>query len=95
MPTLNNACLSYLIQTAMYSIIILKGVVSTVVYTQMNHSLLKLIDFHLLPRAHVRSRGRVIVLSVGRSVCLSVCLSAPSQDFKQNRLVYQWALLAT
>ena len=34
----------------------------------------------------VGSRGRVIVLSVGRSVCLSVCLfvclSAPSQDFE-------------
>ena len=28
----------------------------------------------LLPLVHVRSRGRVIVLSVGRSVCLFVCL---------------------
>ena len=46
---------------------------------------------------HVRSRGRVIVLSVGRSVCLFVCLfvclSAPSQDFEQNRLVYGLYLL--
>ena len=37
----------------------------------------------------MRSRGRVIVLSVGRSVCLS----APSQDFEQNRLVYGLYLL--
>ena len=45
----------------------------------------------------MRSRGRVIVLSVGRSVCLFVCLfvclSAPSQDFEQNRLVYGLYLL--
>ena len=41
----------------------------------------------------MRSRGRVIVLSVGRFVCLFVCLSAPSQDFEQNRLVYGLYLL--
>ena len=39
--------------------------------------------------SHVHSRGRVIVLSVG----CSVCLSAPSQDFEQNRLVYGLYLL--
>ena len=37
----------------------------------------------------MRSRGRVIVLSVGRSVCLS----GPSQNFEQNRLVYGLYLL--
>ena len=37
----------------------------------------------------MRSKGRVIVLSV----CLFVCLSAPSQDFEQNRLVYGLYLL--
>ena len=44
-----------------------------------------------LPRA--QQKGTVIVLSVGRSVCLSVCLSVPSQDFEQNRLVYRLYLL--
>ena len=37
----------------------------------------------------MRSKGRVIVLSVGRFVCLS----APSQDFEQIRLVYGLYLL--
>ena len=32
-------------------------------------------------------------MSVDRSVCLSDCLSAPSQDFEQNRLVYGLYLL--
>ena len=41
----------------------------------------------------MRTRGRVIVLSAGRSVCLPVCLSAQSQDFEQNRLVYGLYLL--
>ena len=39
------------------------------------------------------ARGRVIVLSVSRFVCLSVCLSAPTHDFEQNRLVYGLYLL--
>ena len=39
------------------------------------------------------ARGRVIVLSVSRFVCLFVCLSAPTQDFEQNRLVYGLYLL--
>ena len=39
------------------------------------------------------ARGRVIVLSVSLSVCLFVCLSAPTQDFEQNRLVYGLYLL--
>ena len=37
----------------------------------------------------MQQRGREIVVSV----CLSVCLSAPSQDFEQNRLVYGLYLL--
>ena len=41
----------------------------------------------------MHKRGKVIVLSVGRSVCPSVCLSAPSQDFEQNWLVYGLYLL--
>ena len=45
------------------------------------------------PCALAQQRGRVIVLSVSRFVCLSVCLSAPSQDFEQNRLVYGLYLL--
>ena len=47
----------------------------------------------ITPCARAQQRGRVIVLSVGRSVCLSVCLSAPSQDFEQNRLHYGLYLL--
>ena len=47
----------------------------------------------LLPRARLRSRGRVIVLSVGRFVSLFVCLSAPTQDFERNRLAYMLYLL--
>ena len=39
------------------------------------------------------ARGRVFVLSVSRFVCLSVCLSAPTQDFEQNRLIYGLYLL--
>ena len=39
------------------------------------------------------ARGRVIVLSVSRFVCLFVCLSTPTQDFEQNRLVYALGLL--
>ena len=45
------------------------------------------------PCARAQQRGRVIVLSVDRSVCLSVCLCAPSQDFEQSRLVYGLYLL--
>ena len=46
-----------------------------------------------LPRARMCSRGRVIVLCVGRSVCLFVCLSAPSHDIERNALVYGLYLL--
>ena len=45
----------------------------------------------------VRTCAAGVDLSVGRSVCLFVCLfvclSAPSQDFEQNRLVYGLYLL--
>ena len=51
------------------------------------------VAFESLPRARVRSRGRVIVLSVGHSVCLFVCLSEPSHDFERNALVYGLYLL--
>ena len=44
------------------------------------------------------ARGRVIVLSVGRSVCLFVCLfvclSAPSHDFERNGLLYLLSVLS-
>ena len=43
----------------------------------------------ITPCALAQQRGRVIVLSV----CLFVCLSAPTQDFEQNRLVYGLYLL--
>ena len=46
-----------------------------------------------LPRACAQQRGRVIVLSVGRSVYLFVCLSAPNHDFERNRLAYGLYLL--
>ena len=39
------------------------------------------------------ARGRVIVLSVSRFVCLFVYLSAPTQDFEHKRLVYGLYLL--
>ena len=46
---------------------------------------------------HAQQRDKVIVLPVGRSVCLSVCLfvclSAPSHDFERNRLAYGLYLL--
>ena len=40
-----------------------------------------------------QQRGRVIVLSVGRFVCLFVYLSAQTQDFERNRLAYVLYLL--
>ena len=43
----------------------------------------------ITPCARMRSRGRVIVLSVSRFVCLS----APTQDFERNRLAYVLYLL--
>ena len=55
-----------------------------------------LLSVHVLLYYPVRAcaaRGRVIVLSVSRFVCLFVCLSAPTQDFEQNRLVYGLYLL--
>ena len=60
-----------------------------------NHILVRypLVTHLLLPRARLRSRGRVIVLSVGRFVSLFVCLSAPTQDFERNRLAYMLYLL--
>ena len=48
---------------------------------------------HYYPVRACAARGRVIVLSVSRFVCLSVSLSAPTQDFEQNRLVYGLYLL--
>ena len=45
------------------------------------------------PCALAQQRGRVIVLSVSRFVCLFVCLSAPTQDIEGNRLAYVLYLL--
>ena len=50
-------------------------------------------QYVITPCALAQQRGRVIILSVSRFVCLSVCLSAPTQDFEQNRLVYGLYLL--
>ena len=47
----------------------------------------------ITPCALAQQRGRVIVLSVSRFVCLFVCLSAPTQDFERNRLAYVLYLL--
>ena len=55
----------------------------------MLHTVEILGECSLLPCARVRSRGRVIVLSVSRFVSLS----APNQDFEQDRLVYGLYLL--
>ena len=45
-----------------------------------------------LPRAH---GGRVIVLSVGRSVCLFVCLFVCTKSGLSAKQASLWALLAT
>ena len=47
----------------------------------------------ITPCALAQQRGRVIVLSVSRFVCLFVCLSAPNQDIERNRLAYVLYLL--
>ena len=47
----------------------------------------------ITPCALAQQRGRVIVLSVSRFVCLFVCLSAPTQDIERNRLAYVLYLL--
>ena len=58
----------------------------------INKTCILLIGYY--PMCACAAKGRVIVLSVGRSVCLSVCLFVClHQDFERSRLVYGLYLL--